>query len=164
MVQHSMSRRELFIALTAIPLPQLVPGPGLRDFFGRYAHCLAKQDAQSLSQLFATDAHYRDVTFGLRLVGRDAIRNMFSRTFAALTSTKYRTEHTAFDGDTIAVRWEMSGVHQGPLLGMPASGRRITFRGASFLRVQAQQVRDQVDYLDRAGLERALGVRGAARE
>lgn len=161
----SLSRRELLRATWAIPVTwKFTDSPTLRDLFGRYTHCLAVRDPTSLAGLFAEDAKYRDLTFGVKLVGRDAIRNMFARTFSAVTASRYRVEHAAFDGDTIAVRWEMSGVHEGPMLGMPPSGRRIGFRGASFLTIRAGQVAEQIDYLDRAGLERELGVRGARRD
>lgn len=158
-------RRDLFRAALVAPFViKGSPEKPLRVLFGRYAEEVGRGDSAALAELFAADARYRDVTFGTRLIGRDAIRNMFARTFAAVTSARYRIEHAAFDQDTIAVRWELSGVHQGPLLGMPASGRRISFRGASFLTVRSREVREQVDYLDRVGLERELGVRGAARE
>ena len=139
-------------------------GSGLRDLFGRYLHCVNHRDALSLSRLFTETAEYRDVSFGVRLIGRDAIRNMFARTFTALGSAEFVVKSSAFDGDTIAVRWETTGRHQGPLLGVPGSGRPLTLGGASFMSVASGRVQEQVDYLDRAGLERQLGVRGAGRE
>lgn len=162
---HLFTRRDLLRAAASLSLvPQTAESPGLRDLFGRYTKSLGRRDAAGLAGLFADQAKYRDVTFGVKLIGRDAIRNMFVRTFTAVTNSKYRVERAAFDHDTIAVRWEMSGVHEGPMLGMPPSGRRITFRGASFLTVTDERVIEQVDYLDRAGLERELGVRGAMRD
>lgn len=160
-----VSRRELLATLATFPIATSTPkAEALRGLFGQYADRVARADPSALAALFAPDAQYRDVTFATRLIGRDAIKNMFCRTFAALVSPRYGVEHAAFDGDTIAVRWELSGVHRGPLLGAPGSGRRIAVRGASFLTVRASQIAEQVDYLDRAGLERALGVRGARRD
>jgi len=159
------SRRDFLRAAAVSPiLSQPFDSGGLRDLFGRYLHCVDRRDAQSLSRLFAERAEYRDLTFGVRLVGRDAIRNMFARSFAALAESTFVVNSSALEGNTIAVRWESTGRHQGPMLGMPGSGRVITLRGASFLTVAHDRVAEQVDYLDRSGLERQLGVRGASRE
>jgi steroid delta-isomerase-like uncharacterized protein len=144
--------------------PPFGPSASLRELFARYLHCLNGQDAPSLSQLFDEWAEYRDLSFGVRLVGRDAIRNMFARTFAAFGAAPFVIKSRAFDHATIAVRWEVTGRHRGPLLGVPASGRELTLRGATFLSIESGKVREQVDFLDRAGLERQLGVRGAPRE
>jgi steroid delta-isomerase-like uncharacterized protein len=159
------SRRDFLRAAAVTPLlSQPAESGRLRDLFGRYLHCVNRRDAYNLARLFAEGAEYRDLTFGVRLVGRDAIRNMFARTFAAVADSTFLVKSSALEGETIAVRWESTGRHEGPMLGMPGSGRLITLRGASFLTVAGDRVAEQVDYLDRSGLERQLGIRGASRE
>jgi steroid delta-isomerase-like uncharacterized protein len=159
------SRRDFIRAASVAPwLVQPLESGELRDLFGRYLHCVNRRDATNLARLFAEGAEYRDLSFGVRLIGRDAIRNMFARSFAALADSTFLVASSALEGSTIAVRWESNGRHLGPMLGMPGSGRWITLRGASFLTVAGDRVVEQVDYLDRSGLERQLGVRGASRE
>jgi steroid delta-isomerase-like uncharacterized protein len=165
MVSLQTPRRAFLRAAVLAPLAgRAEKRPQLRELLARYVHCVIDRNADALARLFSEHAEYRDVSFGVQLVGRDAIRNMFSRTFTAIAEATFLVKSSAFDRETIAMRWETTGRHQGPLLGMPGSGRPITFRGASFLTVGKDGVIEQVDYLDRSGIERQLGVRGATRE
>jgi predicted ester cyclase len=40
------------------------------------------------------------------------------------------------EGDTAAARLSYSGTHSGPLLGVPATGRRFEYAGAAFFTVE----------------------------
>lgn len=165
MPEMPIDRRDMLRAAVIAPWTQAVfSRPGLKELFGRYTDCVNRSDAAAMASLFAEQASYRDITFGITLLGRDAIRNMFWRGFAAIRGGPFVIETVAFDQNTIAVRWETRGRHDGPMLGIPPSGRPIVLKGASFLTVSDQLIDEQVDFTDRSGLERQLGVRGASRE
>lgn len=42
-------------------------------------------------------------------------------------------EDTAADGDQVVVRWTATATHRGNSLGMAATGRRVSFRGMTWL-------------------------------
>jgi steroid delta-isomerase-like uncharacterized protein len=165
MPEQPIDRRDILKAALVAPWTQGFFGrPGLKELFGHYADCVNRRDAMSIGLLFADQASYLDITFGVKLLGRAAIRNMFWRGFAAIRGGPFLVETVAFDHNTIAVRWEAHGRHDGPMLGVPPSGRQIEMKGASFLTVADSLIEEQIDFIDRAGLERQLGVRGASRE
>jgi len=37
--------------------------------------------------------------------------------------------HVIVDGDRVAVRWTLRGIHAGPFIGIPATGRPVEFAG-----------------------------------
>jgi steroid delta-isomerase-like uncharacterized protein len=71
--------------------------------------------------------------------------------FASLQTTIEAT-HTAFpdltseilhfleDGDTVSIRWQTKGTHQGKFMDVPAPGRSVTVTGASFLRFEGSNL------------------------
>ena len=54
----------------------------------------------------------------------------------ALPDLRVVVEGTLAEGDEVAIRWSASGTHRGDELGPKASGRRIAFRGISWIRVR----------------------------
>ena len=49
-------------------------------------------------------------------------------------------EGTLAEGDEVAIRWSASGTHRGDGLGPRASGRRIAFRGISWVRFRGGRI------------------------
>ncbi|HEV8361780.1 MAG TPA: ester cyclase [Candidatus Thermoplasmatota archaeon] len=70
----------------------------------------------------------------------------------------YTTESLTGDADKVVWQWEFRGTHRGPLLGMPATGRRITIRGVNVFRVADGKVVEDWIYRDTAGILRQIGV------
>lgn len=48
---------------------------------------------------------------------------------AAFPDLRITTDDILTEGDKVATRWTATGTHQGELMGIPASGRQITFPG-----------------------------------
>jgi transcriptional regulator with XRE-family HTH domain len=51
-------------------------------------------------------------------------------------------------GDVLAIEWRAALTHTGPWLGMAASGRRISFRGASWVQLVGEKFGDAWDFWD----------------
>jgi predicted ester cyclase len=66
------------------------------------------------------------------------------------------------DGDRVAVRLTITGVHTGPLQGIPPTGRTVTIGSINFFRFEGGAIAEQwVDY-DALGMMQQLGVLSAA--
>ena len=62
------------------------------------------------------------------------------------------------EGDYVAERWTLEGTHQGELLGIPATGKRVKVSGMSFSRlVDGKQV-EHWSIMDQLGMMQQLGV------
>jgi predicted ester cyclase len=51
----------------------------------------------------------------------------------AFPDIKVEVEGTAADGDHVIVRWHARATHLGPGLGLPATNRKVDFRGMTWL-------------------------------
>lgn len=62
------------------------------------------------------------------------------------------------EGDTVVTHWRMTGTHQKPLLGIPATGKRCTCEGMSIERFRGGKIVESWVQWDALGLLRQLGV------
>jgi predicted ester cyclase len=76
------------------------------------------------------------------------------RLWEAFPDARFEIEHLATDGDTVICIGTMSGTHGGTLLGVPATGRKVTWRQCHMYRfdenglaVQHDAIRDDVSLL-----------------
>ncbi len=67
-------------------------------------------------------------------------------------------EATAAEGADVAVRWSAAGTHQGAALGIPASRRRASFRGVTWLRFKDGRIVEGWDNWNVGGLLQQLAA------
>lgn len=91
--------------------------------------------------------------------GPEGHRQVVERLWAALADAHFAIEHLASDGDTVVCVGTMSGTHEGTLLGIAATGRRVDWRQCHLYRfddggriVEHDAIRDDVS------LRRQLGA------
>lgn len=61
-------------------------------------------------------------------------------------------------GSKLAVRWSATGTHQGPFMGIAATGKRITFRGIETLRVRDGLIVERAGEWDGIAILEQLGA------
>ena len=76
------------------------------------------------------------------------------RLWEAFPDAHFEIEHLASDGDTVICIGTMSGTHEGTLLGVPATGRKVEWRQCHLYRfdedgraVEHDAIRDDVGLL-----------------
>lgn len=81
-------------------------------------------------------------------------RQVVERLWQAFPDAHFAIKHVAADGDTVIVVGTMSGTHEGTLLGVPATGRKVEWRqchlyrfDADGLAVEHDAIRDDVGLL-----------------
>jgi predicted ester cyclase len=68
-------------------------------------------------------------------------------------------EDLVAEADKVAVRRTYEGTHRGgPLLGIPATGKRLQFGGISIFRLANGRIAEHWEQLDRLTLMQQLGV------
>jgi steroid delta-isomerase-like uncharacterized protein len=118
-------------------------------------------DPDAVAAIFATDAVIRDVGSPDLLRGRDAIRRRAADLLAAFPDFRLRQLDLVVGEDSNADRWEASGTHSGPFLGMDATGNRMSVEGATFSRFDSGGlVVEDVNFLDVGTLLAQLGGDG----
>lgn len=62
------------------------------------------------------------------------------------------------EGDYVAARFTMSGTHNGPMMGMPASGKHFEISGVDIVRFADGKVAEHWGYQDDVGMMQQLGM------
>jgi predicted ester cyclase len=86
--------------------------------------------------------------------GPEGHRQVVKRLWEAFPDARFDIRHLASDGDTVICVGAMSGTHDGTLLGVPATGRRVEWRQCHLYRfdehgqtVEHDAIRDDVGLL-----------------
>src|SRR5205823_4592734 len=74
----------------------------------------------------------------------------------ALPDVRLTVEGTVSEGDQVVVRWTASATHTGHGLGVPPSGRKVRFRGMTWMRFRDGKLVEGHDSWNLAGLLQAL--------
>jgi steroid delta-isomerase-like uncharacterized protein len=87
-------------------------------------------------------------------LGPEGQRQVVERLWKAFPDAHFDIEHLAHDGDTVVCIGRMSGTHEGTLLGVPATGRRVEWRQCHMYRfddsgraVEHDAIRDDMGLL-----------------
>ena len=81
--------------------------------------------------------------------------SMFHNAFPDLQTT---VEDEIVEGDRLVMRFTMRGTHQGPLMGIPPTGKQITISGISIGRIANGKIVENWTNADLLGLFQQLGV------
>ena len=77
---------------------------------------------------------------------------------AALPDMNITIDSEAVDGDRVATRWTCQGTHRGPLMGIPPTGRRVTFSGIAIDKVLQGSIVEHWVQHDQLTLMQQLGA------
>ena len=62
------------------------------------------------------------------------------------------------DGDKVISRWTGSGTHHGTLLGIPATGKKVSIEGITIDRFSGNKIVESWNIFDQLGMMQQLGV------
>lgn len=89
---------------------------------------------------------------------REAWTAWFNGFRAAFPDARFTVEDMVAEGDRVAARLTMRGTHQGPLQGMPATGRSVTVTGISIERIANGRIVEGWSENDALGMLGQLGA------
>jgi len=105
---------------------------------------------------------YRD---GLRMygvtpepMGKIEAEAFYRSLFVAFDSPQLVFDQTLESGDSVTVRFTMTGTHVGAFMGVPPTGRKIVLRGITILRFEDDKVIERWSSADMLGLLIQLGA------
>lgn len=97
--------------------------------FARRDDAWQRGDVEALTNTHAKNGVSHSPMQG-RLDGRERIRAVYQDWFTAFPGLALTTESLLIDGNRIAQFFTISGTHQGPFGGVPATGRKFQITGA----------------------------------
>ena len=67
-------------------------------------------------------------------------------------------EDIVAEADKVVVRWRSGGTHQGEFMGVPPTGRHVTFSGMRLFRIAENKIVESWVNIDERGLREQLGA------
>jgi predicted ester cyclase len=90
--------------------------------------------------------------------GREGQKQTITAVRAALPDIRSTIDDLIAEGDKVVWRWTARATHQGPLMGIPPTGKQITFGGIVIDRIASGQIVERWDQTDTLGLLQQLGA------
>ena len=118
----------------------------------------SKQDAGLLEELHTPDFVDHDPALGPLEAGLDSWAEAYRAYINAFPDVAVRVDRLLSLGDDVVAAWTFTGTHQGEVLGVTATGRRVDFAGISILRLADGKIASQTVVWDALGLMRQLGA------
>jgi steroid delta-isomerase-like uncharacterized protein len=117
------------------------------------------KDVEKAASFYADDVEYFDVTVGEAHKGRDAAREVVQTFVTAAPDLKWEMKgEPIVSEDGIAFQWTFSGTNTGAFgPELPATNKRFSFDGVTFMRVKDGKITYQGDYYDGYGFGKQLG-------
>ncbi len=115
-------------------------------------------DPGRVAAYYAPEFHGVDVAQASPIDGRQGIVTMVERYLKAFPDLRFEQEELYLDNGSAVLVWTAHGTHGGPLMNIPATGRRIEVRGVSILRLADNGITGARYIWDVAGLLRNIGL------
>ena len=96
--------------------------------------------------------------------GRDEFKAVLTRLRRAFPDIRYRIDDVRASGDRMALRWEARATHQGEYLGVPGSGRPISYTGITLYELRDGRIARVWVSADSLSLLRCLNEERRAQE
>lgn len=90
--------------------------------------------------------------------GVEEMKESMRGLFAAFSDLSATVEETVAEGDVVAMRVTLRGTHEGPFMGVEATGRSFEIPNMVFSRIEGDRIAERWVLPDMAGLFRQLGV------
>ena len=92
------------------------------------------------------------------LKGREAMRQFFESYFKGIPDLRLEIEQIIASGDYVVVRSHLTGTHKGPLLGIPATNKRVDTHGCNVIQLRNGKAVHSRLYADNATLFQQIGL------
>lgn len=121
-----------------------------------YHEVMGNHDLSVVPELFADDYVYHSPG-GPDVYGPYSFRELVAAYWAAFPDFLQTADLLiAAEDNTVVSRWTATGTHQGEFLGIPPTGKRVTFAGVVITRVAGGKVVEDWELADMHGLLQQL--------
>jgi steroid delta-isomerase-like uncharacterized protein len=90
--------------------------------------------------------------------GTAGVKQMATMYRSAFPDVRITIEDLVAEGDRVAARWSATGTHRGELMGIPATGKRVTVTGIEINRIVDGKIVEHWESFDQLGMMQQLGV------
>ena len=115
-------------------------------------------EIEKVLSFYASECTSDDVGQASLLRGREGLRVMLDMYWRGFPDLQFKVTDTVVQDSRLAIAWLAEGTHQGTMMNIPPTGRKVQVRGISIIDVKdGLVVRGQYVW-DLAGMLRHLGL------
>ncbi len=111
-----------------------------------------------IDELVASDYVMHDPSQPGEIRGREALKQYIVAFRTAFPDLQMAFDDMVVENDSVATRVRLKGTHNGPLVGIPATGREVSVWGLSIDRLQDGKIVETHVIFDLTGLLRQIGI------
>lgn len=111
-----------------------------------------------IDELAAPSLVVRYPTIPELIRGSREFRHVIAGFRSAFPDSALRVEEEIAEGEKVMLRWTFSGTHKGSFMGIPATGKRVTWTGITVYRIIDGMVVEEQGEEDIAGFFRQVGL------
>ncbi len=119
----------------------------------RWVEAWNRADLAAIDQIFAPT-----YTVNAAPVGPEGVKQAVQHLRTAFSPVTLTIDDLVAEGDHVAVRWAVQGIHSGVFMDIPATGKPIRFSGINIYRSANNQIASNHEQVDVQGLLKQLGV------
>jgi steroid delta-isomerase-like uncharacterized protein len=123
----------------------------------RWIQALNDHNADAATELLA-DGYVRHDTTLPETVGSQAQRELITAVLASFPDLHFQIDELLGEDTRVAGRYTVRGTHRGDFLGVPATGRQVTFEMMETYRLTGGKLAEQWVVMDALGLLRQMGA------
>ena len=117
-----------------------------------------KGNLDVVDELIARDYVGHDPANPAPLHGPEGVKEFISTYRSAYPDARITVEQQLAEGDMVATRWTARGTHEGDLLGIAPTGKRVTVAGLTFSRLEDGKIVEEFQNWDTFGMMQQLGA------
>jgi len=110
-----------------------------KELVKKYYEMWNSQDFEKIEEILDNDVRFRG-SLDITANGIEGFTEYAKMLFIAFPNLYHAVEMSVFENNTAAVYVTYTGKHEGDLLGYKATGRRISYSGASFFHFRKEKI------------------------
>jgi steroid delta-isomerase-like uncharacterized protein len=114
-------------------------------------------NTDAIDEFLAADVVDHSVPPGMP-PGRKGSKAWAAMMTSAMTGSEITIEDEIAEGDLVVTRWSSQATHTGDLMGIPATGKRVSITGISINRILDGKIVESWGEADMMGMMQQLGV------
>lgn len=131
-----------------------------REAMMEFVHLLVQawnsHDIERITSFYAPDYRGVDVGLSIERLGREGLRQSIQEYLEAFPDFTLSAEEILVEGNRVAVHWTGTGTHNGHLMRIPPTSRKVVVQGVSIFTIADRKVLRDVHLWDVAGLLRSI--------
>lgn len=124
----------------------------------RFIQIWGKGDLALIDELGAPSISVRYPVMPQVISGAQMFRKVMEGFRAAFPDADLQIEDEIAEDDKVVIRWSFSGTHQGSLLGIPATDKKVSWTGITMYRIADGKIAEERGEEDFLGFFRQIGL------